>query len=64
MNNVSVCRRRDFTKHLILNGIVSVASGNLYYFAYGAAVSEVVIDTLTGEYRILQTDIYMTPETA
>ncbi|AZQ69346.1 xanthine dehydrogenase molybdopterin binding subunit [Silicimonas algicola] len=28
-----------------------------FYFAYGAAVSEVVIDTLTGEYRILRTDI-------
>ena len=28
-----------------------------YYFAYGAAVSEVVIDTLTGEYRLLRTDI-------
>jgi len=28
-----------------------------YYFAYGAAVSEVVIDTLTGENRILRTDI-------
>src|SRR6056300_1184387 len=28
-----------------------------YYFAYGAAVSEVVIDTLTGEYRILRADI-------
>ena len=28
-----------------------------YYFAYGAAVSEVVIDTLTGEYRILRTDV-------
>lgn len=28
-----------------------------YYFAYGAACSEVVIDTLTGEYRILRTDI-------
>jgi xanthine dehydrogenase large subunit len=27
------------------------------YFAYGAAVSEVVIDTLTGENRILRTDI-------
>ncbi len=27
------------------------------YFAYGASVSEVVIDTLTGEYRILRTDI-------
>ncbi len=28
-----------------------------YYFAYGAAITEVVIDTLTGENRILRTDI-------
>ncbi len=28
-----------------------------YYFAYGAAVTEVVIDTLTGENRILRVDI-------
>ncbi|SFJ10430.1 xanthine dehydrogenase molybdopterin binding subunit [Jannaschia pohangensis] len=28
-----------------------------YYFAYGVACSEVVIDTLTGENRILRTDI-------
>ncbi|WP_147125876.1 xanthine dehydrogenase molybdopterin binding subunit [Shimia ponticola] len=28
-----------------------------YYFAYGAAVSEVVVDTLSGENRILRTDI-------
>ncbi|MFV2038345.1 MAG: molybdopterin cofactor-binding domain-containing protein, partial [Paracoccaceae bacterium] len=28
-----------------------------YYFAYGAAVSECVIDTLTGENRILRCDI-------
>ncbi|HVC62116.1 MAG TPA: xanthine dehydrogenase molybdopterin binding subunit [Acetobacteraceae bacterium] len=28
-----------------------------YYFAYGAAVSEVEIDTLTGEYRLLRVDI-------
>ncbi|MFN3938843.1 MAG: xanthine dehydrogenase molybdopterin binding subunit [Gemmobacter sp.] len=28
-----------------------------YYFAYGAAVTEVVIDTLTGEHRILRADI-------
>ena len=28
-----------------------------FYFAYGAAASEVVMDTLTGEYRILRTDI-------
>jgi xanthine dehydrogenase large subunit len=28
-----------------------------YYFAYGASVSEVIVDTLTGENRILRTDI-------
>ncbi|MFU0504871.1 xanthine dehydrogenase molybdopterin binding subunit [Pseudaminobacter sp. NGMCC 1.201702] len=28
-----------------------------YYFVFGAAVSEVVIDTLTGENRVLRTDI-------
>jgi xanthine dehydrogenase large subunit len=28
-----------------------------YYFAYGAAVSEVVVDTLTGEFKLLQADI-------
>jgi xanthine dehydrogenase large subunit len=28
-----------------------------FYFAYGAAVSEVVVDTLTGENRILRVDI-------
>lgn len=28
-----------------------------FYFAYGAAVSEVAIDTLTGEYKLLRVDI-------
>ncbi|NIL95209.1 MAG: xanthine dehydrogenase molybdopterin binding subunit [Woeseiaceae bacterium] len=28
-----------------------------FYFAYGAAVSEVIVDTLTGEYRLLRADI-------
>jgi xanthine dehydrogenase large subunit len=28
-----------------------------FYFAYGAAVTEVVIDTLTGENRILRADL-------
>ena len=27
------------------------------YYAYGAAVSEVIVDTLTGEYRLLRVDI-------
>ncbi|EAU39954.1 xanthine dehydrogenase, C-terminal subunit [Fulvimarina pelagi HTCC2506] len=34
------------------------ASGQpFYYFAYGAACSEVVIDMLTGEYKLLRADI-------
>ncbi len=28
-----------------------------YYFAYGAAVSEVVVDTLTGEHKVLRVDV-------
>src|SRR5690606_10032269 len=28
-----------------------------FYFAYGAAVSEVVVDTLTGEWKLLRADI-------
>ncbi|MBT0959383.1 xanthine dehydrogenase molybdopterin binding subunit [Alphaproteobacteria bacterium KMM 3653] len=28
-----------------------------FYFAYGAAVTEVAVDTLTGEYRILRADL-------
>ncbi|XOV85134.1 MAG: xanthine dehydrogenase molybdopterin binding subunit [bacterium] len=33
------------------------AGSPFYYFAYGAAVSEVVVDTLTGENRLLRADI-------
>jgi xanthine dehydrogenase large subunit len=34
------------------------ASGHpFYYFAYGAAVAEVIVDTLTGEYRLLRADL-------
>lgn len=33
-------------------------NGNpFYYFAYGAAVSEVIVDTLTGEWKLLQGDL-------
>ncbi len=28
-----------------------------YYFSYGASVSEVIVDTLTGEWKLLQTDL-------
>ncbi len=29
-----------------------------FYFAYGAAISEVLLDTLTGEHRVLRADIH------
>ena len=36
----------------------TAGKGNpFYYYAYGAACTEVSIDTLTGEYRIEKTDI-------
>ncbi len=35
----------------------SLIGNPFYYFTYGAAVAEVVIDTLTGESRVLRTDI-------
>jgi xanthine dehydrogenase large subunit len=36
---------------------VSMSGRPFYYFAYGAAVSEVVIDTLTGEWKLLRADV-------
>ncbi|MEX5728311.1 xanthine dehydrogenase large subunit [Rhodovulum iodosum] len=36
---------------------IAGAGRPFFYFAYGAAVSEVALDTLTGENRILRTDI-------
>ena len=35
----------------------SMTGRPFYYFSYGAAVSEVVIDTLTGEWKLLRADV-------
>jgi xanthine dehydrogenase large subunit len=35
----------------------TAAGHPFYYFAYGAAVSEVLVDTLTGEYKVTRVDI-------
>ncbi|MEM1260934.1 MAG: xanthine dehydrogenase molybdopterin binding subunit [Pseudomonadota bacterium] len=35
----------------------SLSGRPFYYYAYGAAVSEVIIDTLTGEHRVVRVDI-------
>lgn len=36
---------------------VSMTGNPFYYYAYGAAVSEVLVDTLTGEWRLTRADI-------
>ena len=36
---------------------VSMTGRPFYYFAYGAAVSEVLLDTLTGEWKLLRADL-------
>ncbi len=47
-----------FYKTPVINYDRSTFSGRpFFYFAYGAAVSEVVIDTLTGEHRMTRVDI-------
>ena len=35
----------------------SLKGNPFYYFAYGAAVSEVLVDTLTGEWKLLRADV-------
>ena len=45
-------------RHLkFITTAASLRGRPFYYFAYGAACSEVVIDTLTGESRVLRVDI-------
>ena len=47
-----------FTAPLIFPGTARRCRGNpFYYFAYGAAVSEVTLDPLTGEWRLDRVDI-------
>ena len=36
---------------------VTMTGKPFFYFAYGAAVSEVIVDTLTGEHRLLAVDV-------
>jgi xanthine dehydrogenase large subunit len=45
------------TPTLDWNGSTLSGTRPFYYFVYGAAVTEVVIDTLTGECRVLRADI-------
>lgn len=57
LNRISLSATGYFSTPKIYWDRISGKGRPFYYFAYGAAVSEVVIDTLTGEHRILRTDI-------
>jgi xanthine dehydrogenase large subunit len=54
----SSCRRQGSTRRRTSTGTAPSGKGRpFYYFAYGAAVSEVSIDTLTGEYQVDRVDV-------
>ena len=57
MNRVSLSATGFYKTPKIVWDRIRGTGRPFFYFAYGAAVTEVVIDTLTGENRILRTDI-------
>ncbi|MGB0848511.1 MAG: xanthine dehydrogenase molybdopterin binding subunit [Thiolinea sp.] len=57
LNRVSLSATGFYKTPKIHYDQASMTGRPFYYFAYGAAVSEVEIDTLTGENRILRADI-------
>ncbi|MBT8409895.1 MAG: molybdopterin-dependent oxidoreductase, partial [Alphaproteobacteria bacterium] len=57
MNRISLSATGFYKTPKIVWDRIKGEGRPFYYFAYGAAVTEVVIDTLTGENRILRADI-------
>lgn len=57
MNRVSLSATGFYRTPKIHYDPQTMTGRPFYYFAYGAAVSEVMIDTLTGENRVLRVDI-------
>ncbi len=57
MNRVSLSATGFYKTPKIVWDRIKGTGRPFFYFAYGAAVTEVVIDTLTGENRILRADI-------
>ena len=52
------CGPTASTRRPSCTGIARTMSGRpFFYFAYGAAVSEVIVDTLTGEWKLLRADL-------
>jgi len=56
-NQVSLSSTGFYRTPKIFYDREKAAGRPFYYFAYGAACSEVIVDTLTGEYKMLRTDI-------
>ena len=56
-NQISLSSTGFYRTPKIFYDHASGSGSPFYYFAYGAACSEVIIDTLTGEYKILRADI-------
>jgi xanthine dehydrogenase large subunit len=54
---ISLSATGYFATPKVLYDPVTMRGRPFFYFAYGAAVSEVVIDTLTGEYKVERVDI-------
>lgn len=57
MNRISLSATGFYKTPKIFWDRAAAKGRPFFYFAYGAAVSEVVVDTLTGEYKILRADI-------
>ena len=57
MNRISLSSTGFYKTPKIVWDRIKGKGRPFYYFAYGCAVTEAVIDTLTGENRILRTDI-------
>jgi xanthine dehydrogenase large subunit len=57
MNRISLSATGFYKTPKIFWDRAAAKGRPFFYFAYGAAVSEVMIDTLTGEYKILRADI-------
>lgn len=56
-NQVSLAATGYYRTPKIFYDRDKAAGHPFYYYSYGAACAEVIIDTLTGEYRLLRTDI-------
>ena len=57
MNRISLSATGFYKTPKIVWDRIKGSGRPFFYFAYGAAVTEVVVDTLTGENRILRADI-------